>query len=150
MFTASLTPRHNVANLVNALEALLDIPVTLLGRHKVFSTEDIGAILKVAEPNFALCFEEHYVNFVQNSTGMWGLEVVDRFSGQRNFYLGAGYRKGILSGNKPLSEWGKDPEGFYYFIENCSDKALEQFNSATEISYSAMADRMACFNKKGE
>ena len=145
MFTASLTPRHNVANLVNALEALLDIPVTLLGRHKVFSTEDIGAILKVALPNFALCFEEHYVNFVQNSTGMWGLEVVDRFSGQRNFYLGAGYRKGILSGNKPLSEWGKDPEGFYYFIPDISDGTLDIFMSSQEISYSKMADLLFPF-----
>lgn len=150
MFTASLTPRHNVNALISAIETLVDIPVILLGKNKIFSTEEIGSILKIAEPHFALSFEEHYVYVHVNSTGMWGLEIVDRFSGQRNFYLGAGYQKGILSGTKPLSEWGKDPEGFYYFIEDCSDKALEQFNSATEISYSAMADRMACFNKKGE
>ena len=145
MFTASLNPRHNVANLVNALENLLDTPVILLGRHKVFSTEEIGAILKVALPNFALSFEEHYVNFVQNPTGMWGLEVVDRFSGHRNFYLGAGYRKGILSGTKPLSEWGKDPEGFYYFITNISDGTLEIFQSSKEINYSKMADLLFPF-----
>lgn len=145
MFTAALTPRHNVANLVNTLETLLDTPVILLGKNKVFSTEEVGAILKVALPNFALSFEEHYVNFVQNSTGMWGLEVVDRFSGHRNFYLGAGYRKGILSGSKPLSEWGRDPEGFYYFITNISDGTLEIFQSSTEVSYSKMADLLFPF-----
>ena len=145
MFTASLTPRHNVNALISAIETLVDIPVILLGKHKIFSTEEIGSILKIAEPNFALSFEEHYVYVHVNSTGMWGLEVVDRFSGHRNFYLGAGYRKGILSGNKPLSEWGKDPEGFYYFITNISDGTIEIFQSSKEVSYSKMADLLFPF-----
>ena len=145
MFTASLNPRHNVANLVNALETLLDISMILPAKHKVFSTGEIGSFLKLSEPNIALCFEEHYVYVHVNPRGMWGLEIVDRFSGQRNFYLGAGYRKGILSGSKPLSEWGRDPEGFYYFITNISDGTLEIFQSSKEISYSKMADLLFPF-----
>ena len=146
MFTASLNPRHNVANLVNALETLLDISMILPAKHKVFSTGEIGSFLKLSEPNIALCFEEHYVYVHVNPRGMWGLEIVDRFSGQRNFYLGAGYQKGILSGSKPLSEWGLDPEGFYYFIEDFSRANLRNFYSIEETNYSKMVDRLAELN----
>ena len=151
MFTATLNPRHNVVTLINSVEQLLDIPVILMGRHKVFSNEEIGAILKVALPNFALSFEEHYVNFVQNPAGMWGLEVVDRFSGQRNLYLGGGYRKGILSGTNPLSDWDRTQEGDYLYIEDCSEEALNSFSSySKKISYELMADLLYHFNSGKE
>lgn len=150
MFNAQLNPRHNVNALISAIETMVDIPVILLGKNKIFSTEEIGSILKIAEPHFALSFEEHYVYVHVNHRGMWGLEIIDCFSGQINFYLGAGYQKGILSGSKPLSEWGLDPEGFYYFIEDFSRANLRNFYSIEETNYSKMVDRLAELNKWAE
>ena len=145
MFTATLTPNRTSANLVESLEQLFNLPVFMLEGTKLFSIEEIGSFLKLSEPNLAFSFEEHTLKVHVNPTGMWGLEVVDRFSGQRNFYLGAGYRKGILSGSKPLSEWGKTPEGDYYFIPNISDGTLEIFQYGEEISYSKMAELLFPF-----
>ena len=145
MFTATLTPIRTATSLVEALENLFNLQVFLLDGTNLFNVEEVGRFLKLAEPNLAFSFEEHSLKVHVNSTGMWGLEIIDRFSGHRNFYLGAGYRKGILSGSKPLSEWGKDPEGFYYFITNISDGTLEIFKYSKEVSYSKMADLLFPF-----
>ena len=145
MFTASLTPIRTNATLLAALENLFNLPVFLLEGTSLFKVEEIGKFLKVSEPNLVFGFEEHTLKVHVNLRGMWGLEIVDRFSGQRNFYLGAGYQKGILSGSKPLSEWGKDPEGFYYHIDNFSEANLRNFYLINEISYSKMADLLFPF-----
>ena len=150
MFTATLTPNRTSANLVETLETLFNLPVFLLEGTNLFKVEEIGNFLKISEPNLAFGFEEHTLRVHVNLRGMWGLEIVDRFSGQRNFYLGAGYQKGILSGSKPLSEWGLDPEGFYYFIENFSEANLRNFYFINEVSYSKMVDRLAELNKWAE
>ena len=150
MFTATLTPNRTATNLVESLETLLNLPVFLLEGTNLFKLEEIGSFLKVSEPNLAFCFEEHYVYVHVNHRGMWGLEIIDCFSGQINFYLGAGYQKGILSGSKPLSEWGLDPEGFYYFIEDFSRANLRNFYSIEETNYSKMVDRLAELNKWAE
>ena len=150
MFTSSLTPNRTSANLVEALENLFNLPVFLLEGTSLFKVEEIGTFLKVSEPNLVFGFEEHYVYVHVNHRGMWGLEIIDCFSGQINFYLGAGYQKGILSGSKPLSEWGLDPEGFYYFIEDFSRANLRNFYSIEETNYSKMVDRLAELNKWAE
>ena len=146
MFNAQLNPNRNSANLVQSLEQLFSLPVFLLEGTNLFKLEEIGGFLKISEPYLALSFIEHYLKVHVNPRGMWGLEIVDRFTGQRNFYLGAGYQKGILSGSKPLSEWGLDPEGFYYFIEDFSEETLWRFYSETGISYPKMANLLSRFN----
>ena len=150
MFNANLNPNRTAVNLVESLEQLLNLPVFMLEGTKLFQIQEIGSFLKLAEPNLAFCFEEHTLKVHVNPRGLWGLEIVDRFSGQRNFYLGAGYQKGILSGSKPLSEWGLDPEGFYYVIENFSEGNLRNFYLINEINYSKMVDRLAELNNSAE
>ena len=150
MFTATLTPNRTSANLVEALENLFSLPVFLLEGTNLFKVEEIGSFLKLSEPNLVFSFEEHYVYVHVNHRGMWGLEIIDCFSGRINFYLGAGYKRGILSGSKPLSEWGLDPEGFYYFIEDFSRANLRNFYSIEETNYSKLVDRLAELNKWAE
>ena len=111
MFNAQLNPNRTSVELVKTLEQLFNLPVFMLEGTNLFKIEEIGSFLKISEANLAFSFEEHYVYVHVNHRGMWGLEIIDCFSGRINFYLGAGYQKGILSGNKTLSEWGLDPDG---------------------------------------
>ena len=135
MFNAQLNPNANYVETINALENLFE--------H--LSTVQIGSML---EPMADYLWSANRVNHnirIVTSYGLWALIINCRSTGITNMYLGRGYQKGILSGNKPLTEWKED-----YVIENISPATIEKFKQTSVNHYGYLVDLLSHYNNGEE
>ena len=131
MFNAQLNPNANYVATINALENLFE--------H--LSDVQKGSMV---EPMADYLWSANRVNHnirILTSYGIWAMLVKCRSTGITNMYLGRGYQKGILSGNKPLTEW---KEG--YVIENCLPTTIEKFKQTSVTHYGYLADLLLHYN----
>ena len=131
MFNAQLNPNANYVATINALENLFE--------H--LSDVQKGSIL---EPMADYLWSANRVNHnirIVTSYGLWALIINCRSTGITNMYLGRGYQKGILSGNKPLTEWKED-----YVIENILPTTIEKFKQTSVNHYGYLADLLSHYN----
>ena len=135
MFNAQLNPNANYSETIESLEDFLS--------H--LSNVQIGVILKdMADYIWSANRKNHNLSIVSNY-GVWAIRVECRSTSQVNLYIGWGYRKGILTGKKPLSEWG---EG--YIIENCSAETVKQFSKTSVTHYGFLTDLLSHYNNGEE
>lgn len=110
--------------------------------RKVFGDSILLDALKKFNTDSGLHYEEVDVSFVENEAGSWALVLRERVPNQNfagvyvdntcTILLGWGYKAGVLTGELPITEWGRNGD---YVITDVDVSVVDAFKKSDVSHY---------------
>ena len=110
--------------------------------RRVFGDSILLDALKKFNTDSGLHYEGVYVSFVENEAGCWALVLRERVPGQKmagvyvddtcTILLGLGYKIEVLTGESPLSDWGRNGD---YIITDVDVSVVDAFKKSDVSHY---------------